>query len=161
MYDNFPQNTIILSLVRKYYISHLATLGRRSITGPHRDKRHKQPHTRSLLRTILETPINLTCMFLDGGRKPEYPERTHAYTGRTCRLHTEPSRCKVTVLTTTPPCSSFVNIIKNIGRDNSVFPKLWLWLVSMVPMQTYTLASSCKYRASSFHSQLPLMVMTA
>ena len=37
--------------------------GRQSITGPHRDK---QPHTRShpLLRTILETPINLTCMFL-------------------------------------------------------------------------------------------------
>jgi len=28
-------------------------------------------------------------MFLDGGRKPEYPERTHAYTGRTCKLHTE------------------------------------------------------------------------
>jgi len=23
------------------------------------------------------------------GRKPEYPERTHAYTGRTCKLHTE------------------------------------------------------------------------
>ena len=53
-------------------------------------------------------------MFLDGGRKPEYPERTHAYTGRTCRLHTErtsrelnlePSRCEATVLTTTPPCS--------------------------------------------------------
>jgi len=30
----------------------------------------------------LETPVNLTCMFLDGGRKPENPERTH-------RLHTE------------------------------------------------------------------------
>jgi len=28
-------------------------------------------------------------MFLDGGRKPEYPERTHAYTGRTRKLHTE------------------------------------------------------------------------
>ena len=44
--------------------------GRQSITGPHRDK---QPHTRwhSLLRTILETPINLTCMFLDSGRKQE------------------------------------------------------------------------------------------
>ena len=28
-------------------------------------------------------------MFLDGGRKPENPERTHAYTGRMCRLHTE------------------------------------------------------------------------
>ena len=30
-----------------------------------------------------------TCMFLDGGRKPEYPERTHTYMGRTCKLHTE------------------------------------------------------------------------
>jgi len=28
-------------------------------------------------------------MFLDGGRKPDYPERTHAYTGRTYKLHTE------------------------------------------------------------------------
>ena len=27
-------------------------------------------------------------MFSDGGKKPEYPERTHAYTG-TCKLHTE------------------------------------------------------------------------
>ena len=43
-------------------------------------------------RIILETPINLTCMFLGGGRKPENPERTHAYTGRTCRLHTERSQ---------------------------------------------------------------------
>jgi len=28
-------------------------------------------------------------MVLDGGRKPEYLERTHAYTGGTCKLHTE------------------------------------------------------------------------
>jgi len=28
-------------------------------------------------------------MFLDGGRKPEYLERTHAYTGRKWKLHTE------------------------------------------------------------------------
>jgi len=50
---------------------------------------------------------------LGSGRKPEYPERTHTYTGRTCKLHTErpqpktlePSCCEVTVLTTTPPCS--------------------------------------------------------
>ena len=65
--------------------------GRQSITGPHRDKRDKQPHTcsHSLQGTNLETPINLTFMFLDGGKKPEYPERTHAYTGRTCKLHTE------------------------------------------------------------------------
>ena len=46
-------------------------------------------HSHSLLRTIFDSPINLTCMFLDGGRKLEYPERTHAYTGRTCELHTE------------------------------------------------------------------------
>ena len=64
--------------------------GRQSITGPHRDKRDKQPHTITLTPwDNLESPVNLTCMFLDGGRKPEYPERTHAYTGRTCKLHTE------------------------------------------------------------------------
>jgi len=28
-------------------------------------------------------------MFLDGGRKPENPDRTHAYMERTCKLHTE------------------------------------------------------------------------
>jgi len=28
-------------------------------------------------------------MFSEGGRKSEYPERTSAYTGRTCKLHTE------------------------------------------------------------------------
>jgi len=28
-------------------------------------------------------------MFLDCGMKLKYPERTHAYTGRTCKLHTE------------------------------------------------------------------------
>ena len=61
--------------------------GHQSITGPHRDKRDKQPHTLTLTpKDNLESPVNLTCMFLDGGRKPE---RTHAYTGRTCRLHTE------------------------------------------------------------------------
>ena len=49
--------------------------GRQSITGPHRDKRDKQPHTLTLTLTPkdnLESPINMTCMFLDGGRKPEY-----------------------------------------------------------------------------------------
>ncbi|MEQ2315619.1 hypothetical protein AMECASPLE_024316 [Ameca splendens] len=37
----------------------------------------------------LELPINLTGMSLDCGRKPEYPVRTHACTGRTCKLHAE------------------------------------------------------------------------
>jgi len=31
-------------------------------------------------------------MFLGGGRKLEYPERTHTYTGRTCKFHTEISQ---------------------------------------------------------------------
>ena len=53
-------------------------------------QRQKTTHTLTLTpRDNSETPINLTCMFLDGGRKPEYPERTHAFTGRTYKLHTE------------------------------------------------------------------------
>lgn len=36
----------------------------------------------------LELPVSLTCMPLDCGRKPEYLERSHADTRRTCRLHT-------------------------------------------------------------------------
>ena len=61
------------------------------VASPSQGHTETNNHTRShsLLRTILETPINPTCMFLDGGRKPEYPEKTHAYTGRTCKLHTE------------------------------------------------------------------------
>ncbi len=31
----------------------------------------------------LESPFNLTCMSLDCGRKPDYPEKTHAGTWRT------------------------------------------------------------------------------
>ena len=84
--------------------------GHQSITGPHRDKQDKQPHTRSLLRTILETPINLTCMFLDGGRKPEYPERAHTHANSTQKgpsweLNLEPFHCEATVQITTPTCS--------------------------------------------------------
>ena len=59
--------------------------GRQSITGPHRDKRDKQQCMHTFTpKDNLESSINFTCMFLDGGRKLEYPERTHAYTGRTC-----------------------------------------------------------------------------
>ena len=72
-------------------LSQRSSAGRRvqpgQVASPsHRDK---QPCTLTLTtKDSLETPINLTCMFLDGGRKPENPERTHAHTGRTCRLHT-------------------------------------------------------------------------
>ena len=36
---------------------------------------NNRARSHSFLRTILESLISLTCMFLDGGRKPEYPER--------------------------------------------------------------------------------------
>ncbi|MEQ2283513.1 hypothetical protein AMECASPLE_012106 [Ameca splendens] len=40
-------------------------------------------------KTNLDRPINLTVMVLDCWRKPEYPERSHACTGRTCKLQAE------------------------------------------------------------------------
>ncbi|MED6239776.1 hypothetical protein ATANTOWER_011019 [Ataeniobius toweri] len=55
-----------------------------------------QGNTQTTMHTLihtpkgnLERPINLTGMSLDCGRKPEYPVRTHACTGRTCKLHAE------------------------------------------------------------------------
>ncbi|MEQ2173011.1 hypothetical protein GOODEAATRI_027268 [Goodea atripinnis] len=54
-----------------------------SITGQHRDTQDTPIHTN------LERPINLTVMFWDCEQKPEYQERTHACTGRTCKLHAE------------------------------------------------------------------------
>ncbi|MEQ2190327.1 hypothetical protein GOODEAATRI_034622 [Goodea atripinnis] len=53
--------------------------GRQSIPGQHTNTP----------KGNLERPINLTGMSLDCGRKPEYPERTHARTGRTRKLHAE------------------------------------------------------------------------
>lgn len=42
----------------------------------------------------------------DGGKMPDYPETTHAVTGRTCKFHTEwpqPSCCETSVLSMTLP----------------------------------------------------------
>ncbi|MEQ2243287.1 hypothetical protein ILYODFUR_005529, partial [Ilyodon furcidens] len=60
------------------------------VTSPSQGNTQTAMHT--LIHTPkgnLELPINLTGMFLDCGRKPEYPVRTHACTGRTCKLHAE------------------------------------------------------------------------
>ncbi|MEQ2248763.1 hypothetical protein ILYODFUR_022375 [Ilyodon furcidens] len=58
------------------------------ITGQHRDIQDKQPCTHSFTpKGNLERPINLTVGVLDCGRK--YSVRTHACTGRTCKLHAE------------------------------------------------------------------------
>ncbi|MED6270905.1 hypothetical protein CHARACLAT_014901 [Characodon lateralis] len=54
--------------------------GHQSIAGQHRHTQVKQPCTHSVIpKGNVERPINLTVMFLDCGRKPEYPERTHAW----------------------------------------------------------------------------------
>uniref|UniRef100_A0A8C4X4Y9 Collagenase 3 n=1 Tax=Erpetoichthys calabaricus TaxID=27687 RepID=A0A8C4X4Y9_ERPCA len=64
--------------------------GREQIPG--RVPTHRRTHTntpthQAHTRANLESPIHLTCMSLDCGRKPERPEETHADTGRTCKLH--------------------------------------------------------------------------
>ncbi|MEQ2181741.1 hypothetical protein GOODEAATRI_014615, partial [Goodea atripinnis] len=57
--------------------------GCQSIAGQHRDTQDKQPCTHPFIpKGNLERPINLTVMFLDFERKPEYPERTHGCTGK-------------------------------------------------------------------------------
>lgn len=38
---------------------------------------------------IIQFAVKLTCLFSDFGRKLENPERTHAETERTFKLHTE------------------------------------------------------------------------
>ncbi|XP_056586499.1 E3 ubiquitin-protein ligase TRIM35-like isoform X3 [Triplophysa dalaica] len=63
-------------------------------------------------------PINLPCMSLDQGRKPEYPEETpeargeHAnstHTSRKRESNPQPWRCEANVLTTKPPCPPQAN----------------------------------------------------
>ncbi|MEQ2229174.1 hypothetical protein ILYODFUR_016244 [Ilyodon furcidens] len=63
--------------------------GHQSIAGQHRDTQNKQPCNPLTPKGNLEKSINLTVMFLDYGRKPEYPERTHTCMGRRCKLHAE------------------------------------------------------------------------
>ncbi|MEQ2301481.1 hypothetical protein AMECASPLE_036505 [Ameca splendens] len=56
--------------------------------GPASSPSQTTMHTHSP-RDNLERPTDLTGMSLDCGRKPEYLVRTHACTGRTCKLHAE------------------------------------------------------------------------
>lgn len=59
------------------------------VTNSLKGQREKQPSTIAFSPSAnLELPVSLTCMLLDCGRKPEYLERSHADTKRTCRLHT-------------------------------------------------------------------------
>jgi len=86
------------------------------VASPSQDHTETNNHTRShsLLRTILETLINLTCCFwMVGGSRSTRREATHTWgehanstqNGPRWELNLEPSCCEATVLTTTPPCS--------------------------------------------------------
>ncbi len=74
--------------------------------------RDTQPLTLTFTPTgNLESPINLTCMSLDCGRKPEYPEKTHAEHANSTQKgprwpagsYPEPSCCEASHRTTMPP----------------------------------------------------------
>uniref|UniRef100_A0A8C4SNC2 Calnexin-like n=1 Tax=Erpetoichthys calabaricus TaxID=27687 RepID=A0A8C4SNC2_ERPCA len=63
------------------------TQGARQEQIPGRVPAHRRAHTHPHTRDNLGSPMHLTCMSLDCGRKPEHPEETHIDTGRTCKLH--------------------------------------------------------------------------
>ncbi|MEQ2183533.1 hypothetical protein GOODEAATRI_033634 [Goodea atripinnis] len=92
--------------------------GCQSITGQHRDTQDKQPNTLITPKGNIERPINLTVMFLGCGRMLKYPEKTHACTGRKCKLHAE------TVLPTAPPCSPWMYVLIIILSRKITFSKL-------------------------------------
>ena len=94
----------------------------------HRDKRDRQPCTLSP-RGNLETQINQTCMFLGGGRKPEYRERTHTYTGRTCRLRHRKSpgsllQALVQTITTLQPIVAICHFIFKVKSKKMAGAKI-------------------------------------
>ena len=82
---------------------------RQSITGPHRDKRDKQPHkcSHSLLRTIIETLVNPRIHW----ENMQTPHRKLPGWGS----NLEPSCCGATVLTTT-----LVAAFKHINSEYSL-----------------------------------------
>ena len=105
-------------------------IGRHGIPGRTYTETNNHSHSHA------ESPIILTpaCMLLDCGRKPEYPEKTHTYTGRTCKLRLNQdqkpaakpgtSYCEAPVLPTTSRCHPIIYILSyliyNIQRDKSV-----------------------------------------
>ncbi|MEQ2288787.1 hypothetical protein AMECASPLE_026350 [Ameca splendens] len=74
-------------------------------TDTHRTNNHAHTHSYTP-KGNLERPINLTVMFLDCGRKPEYLEKPHVCTGRTCKLHAErfSAGCQTQDLATKQQC---------------------------------------------------------
>ncbi|MEQ2253726.1 hypothetical protein ILYODFUR_035320 [Ilyodon furcidens] len=57
-------------------------------TDTHRTDSYANTHAP---RGNLKKPINTTVMFIGCGRNPQFPARTHACTGITCKLHAESS----------------------------------------------------------------------
>ena len=63
----------------------------------------------------LESLINLRYVFFDCGKKLEYPEKTHAYKERTCKLHTE-RNCQYSVCVCVCVCVCVYTEISNKQR---------------------------------------------
>jgi len=133
-------------------------------TGPvaspsQRQTRQTTTHTLTLTpRDNLESPINLTCMFLDGGRKPEYPERTHAYpTGNRCIYR----YCLPTVVCQPQWLLAITCLSVWIWKDpgswlcHSFEVSIWLWDFQSKLPESYTLLLCAALSQSSLHS-LPL-----
>ena len=101
------------------------------------------------------------CMCLDCGMKPEYPERTHAGAGRTCKVHTEttwaqelnpgPSRGEATVLTTAPLCRLHCQIKQHKQNKKS---EMYSSIKSHASTQTQTciISVSCSLTCSLSHT---------
>ncbi len=99
--DNFWHSYCSIPKSRCYFCCFILVIFLCIVDGLQHDRIHTY--------AVNITPINLTCMSLDCGRKLESPEKTHAGTRRTCKLHTggsnpEPSYCEAPVLPTAPPC---------------------------------------------------------
>uniref|UniRef100_A0A3Q2Y4Y8 RING-type domain-containing protein n=1 Tax=Hippocampus comes TaxID=109280 RepID=A0A3Q2Y4Y8_HIPCM len=90
----------------------------------HRNEQPNQPiagHTETnnqiTPRENFECSVSLPCMCLECGRKPEYPEKTHAGTERTCKLHTGRPELELYLCTVRHTTSSlFIYLFTNDGK---------------------------------------------
>ena len=94
-------------------------------------------------------------MFLDCEKKPEYPEETHADTGRACKLRTEtnpgPSCCEATALTTAPLCHPSVTY--NISKHFTTVPPPPV--VKLHTPSSILLTIPVKFGTSDWHQRKP------
>lgn len=96
-------------------------------------------------------------MSLECGRKPEYPEKTHAATGRTCQLHTDrpaPAVHKPRIFlqrgNSANPCTTVPSLTQNYRWMKSPdFKSVWLNLVSWFRLWMWRLAGLLTNKTNS------------